>query len=105
MEVLSRSPPDNEIPLIEFFYEHRLLAPIHFDTAVKVLAGLQTEAGCERIFRYMTSAVRDESSTISPHHLCWRTMVKTNMKWCKPSVAEIKKKYDSLPSDWETRYR
>ena len=31
-------------------------------------------------------------------------MVKANIKWCKPSVADIKKKYDSLPSDWETRY-
>jgi len=30
-------------------------------------------------------------------------MVKANIKWCKPSAADIKKKYDSL-SDWETRY-
>ena len=100
----SEDPKKATKPLIEIYYEHRLVAPIHFDTALKVLSGLQTEAGCERIFRYMTSAVRDESSTISPHHLCWRTMVKANIKWCKPSVADIKKKYDSLPSDWETRY-
>ena len=49
---------DSEKSLIELYFDQREVAPIHYDTGLKVLAGLQTEAGCERIFRSMTAQVR-----------------------------------------------
>ena len=95
---------DSEKSLIELYFDQqREVAPIYYDTALKVLAGLQTEAGCERIFRSMTAQVRDEASTISPWHLSVITLCKTNMKWCKPTVDAIWKKYMSLPPDWDQR--